>query len=404
MKYETVRFHNHAGDTLRGHIHWPMRNPRAFVLFAHCFTCTANIKAALAIAQALVQEGFAVLRFDFTGLGASEGDFADTNFSTNVSDLLAAADYLASTHRAPEVLVGHSLGGTAVLAAAPDIPSSKAVATIGAPAEAAHVAHLLGDSREALEAVGEATVDIGGRAFRVKKQFLDDLGRHDLPDALNRLRRALLVMHAPLDAIVPIDNAGEIFSHALHPKSFVSLDGADHLLSREADAQYAARVLAGWASRYIEDTERERLLASEPGAVTARTGPEGFLTELDAAGHPLVADEPAAVGGEDAGPSPYDLLSAALASCTSMTLQMYARRKGLALEDVTVQVKHSKIHARDCESCEAESGHIDQFTRAIELEGLLDNASRQRLLEIADRCPVHRTLESEAKILTELAE
>jgi len=404
MTYETVEFQNRAGETLRGHLHWPMQNSRAFVLFAHCFTCTANIKAALAITRALVHEGFAVLRFDFTGLGASEGDFADTNFSTNVSDLIAAADYLASKHRAPEILVGHSLGGTAVLAAAPDIESSRAVATIGAPAQAAHVANLLGGSREALDTVGEATVDIGGRPFRVKKQFLDDLEQHGLPGTLNRLRKALLVMHAPLDAIVPIDNAGEIFGHALHPKSFVSLDDADHLLSREADARYAATVLAGWASRYIGAAEQDEALESTPGMVIARTGPAGFLTEISAAGHALIADEPASVGGEDAGPSPYDLLSGALASCTSMTLQMYARRKSLELTNVTVRVQHSKIHASDCENCETQTGRIDQFTRVIALDGNLDNAARQRLLEIADRCPVHQTLTRDVEILTQLAD
>lgn len=404
MSYEIVQFQNRTGETLRAYLHWPLRTPRAFVLFAHCFTCTANIKAALIIARALAQEGFATLRFDFTGLGGSEGEFADTSFSTNVSDLVSAADYLAANHGAPEVLVGHSLGGAAVLAAAQDIASSKAVATIGAPAEAAHVAQLLEESRDILVEEGEATVNIGGRPFRVKKQFLDDLDRHELPGSLNRLRRALLVMHAPLDPIVPVDNASEIFSHALHPKSFVSLDDADHLLSRETDARYAARVLAAWASRYIHPTEDEAAVAAEPSAVTARTETNGFLTEIDAAGHPLIADEPVSVGGQDAGPSPYDLLSGALASCTSMTLQMYARRKGFALSAATVRVAHSRVHATDCEHCETQTGRIDRFDRVISLDGALDDAARERLLEIADRCPVHRTLESEIEILTELAE
>ena len=402
MSHETIQFENHAGDTLTGHLHWPLLRPGGFVLFAHCFTCTANIKAALTISRALAQEGFAVLRFDFTGLGDSEGEFAETNFSTNVGDLLAAAEYLAANHRPPDLLVGHSLGGTAVLAAAPEIPSSKAVATIGAPAMASHVTHLFSDSRDELEAAGEAVVDIGGRPFRIKKQFLDDLERHRLPESLKSLRKALLVMHSPLDTIVSVDNAGEIFGHALHPKSFVSLDKADHLLSREADARYAAQVLAGWAGRYIPAARDDPAPAGDPGAVTARTGAHGFLTELDAAGHALVADEPVSVGGDDEGPSPYDLLASGLASCTSMTLQMYARRKGMALREATVEVKHSRIHARDCEDCETKTGRIDRFSRLIRLDGDLDTDERQRLLEIADRCPVHQTLTGEVKISTGL--
>jgi putative redox protein len=355
------------------------------------------------IADALVRKGFAVLRFDFTGLGQSEGEFVETNFSTNVSDLVAAAEYLAAEHEAPAVLVGHSLGGTAVLAAAPEIASSKAVVTINAPAEAKHILHLLGDSRDRLEAEGRATVDIGGTPFEIRKQFLDDVEQQELPASVRRLRRALLVMHSPVDAIVTIDNATEIFTHALHPKSFISLDDADHLLSREADAIYAGDALAAWASRYVTVTAEKDESDAAAEAAVARTGSEGFLTELVAGGHPLLADEPASVGGANAGPSPYALLSAALATCTSMTLQMYARHKGIALESATVSVTHEKIHARDCESCETREGKIDQFARTIELHGDLTDDMRARMLEIADKCPVHRTLNGEIEIVTSAA-
>jgi putative redox protein len=404
MKSATVEFPNRAGETLRGHLHWPLLEPTTFVLFAHCFTCTAASKAAVMIARGLVREGFAVLRFDFTGLGASEGEFAETNFSSNVDDLVAAAEYLEREHAAPAILVGHSLGGTAVLAAAPAIPSCKAVATIGAPAAAAHVAHVLGKARETIEADGEATVDIGGQPFKVKRQFLDDLDRQKLPGSIRDLRRALLIMHAPLDAIVPIDNAAEIFAAALHPKSFVSLDDADHLLTRDADAGYAARVLADWASRYIGAAAPDARPPGEPGAAIAATGPEGFVTELSVGRHAMIADEPADAGGTDKGPSPYDLLAAALASCTSMTLQMYARHKGLELDEAIVRVEHAKVHAEDCESCETKIGKIDRLTRTITLEGELDDDARARLLKIADRCPVHRTLTGEMQIVTRLAD
>lgn len=399
MGKRSVRFDNDEGHSLSGDLYWPAGRVRAMALFAHCFTCTADIRAAVGIAHALNALGFAVMAFDFTGLGDSEGDFADTNFSSNISDLLAAARYLEHEHRAPDLLVGHSLGGTAVLAAAANIASCRAVATIGAPAEAAHVTDLVAGARDEIERRGEASVDIGGRPFKVKRQFLEDLEQHGVLERLRGLRRALLVMHSPRDAIVSIDNAARIFAHALHPKSFVSLDDADHLLSREADAVYAARVLAAWAGRFIDAEEHTR-----DDAVVARTRSDGLVTALGARRHEWLADEPVDVGGTDLGPTPYDLLSAALASCTSMTLQLYARRKGLALDEAIVRVRHEKIHAEDCAQCETREGRIDRFERAIVLKGELDRAARARLLEIADRCPVHRTLSSEIVIETRLGE
>lgn len=401
MAKQIVRFTNQAGEGLEGAIYWPSGKARAMALFAHCFTCTANIKAAVGIARALNERGYAVLAFDFTGLGRSEGDFAATNFSSNVADLRAAAEFLAAEHRAPDLLIGHSLGGTAVLAAAFDVPSCRAVVTIGAPARAEHVAHLI--KADAVSQHGEAQVDIGGRPFLIKRQFLTDIEQQAGPEGLRSLRRALLVMHSPRDAVVSIDNAGEIFTHALHPKSFVSLDDADHLLSRSEDIHYAASIMAVWAARFLEAAE-EHVPPEHAGAVVATTGRDGFTTELLANGHPLTADEPSSAGGANLGPSPYDLLGAGLASCTSMTLQMYARHKRLDLEEVTVAVRHDKIHAADCADCATSEGRIDRFTRLIKLNGSLDNPARKRLLEIADRCPVHRTLTREIQIDTALEE
>jgi putative redox protein len=407
MQNKKISFDNDDGHSLSGLMALPETPPKAFALFAHCFTCSKNLKAANNIARALADSGIAVLRFDFTGLGQSEGDFADTNFSSNVNDLLAAVRFLEEHYQAPEILLGHSLGGTAILQAAAEVPSAVAVATIGSPSEPGHVRHLFAGTEETLYEQGVAKVNLGGRPFTVKRQFLDDLERHELPSAVKALRKALLIMHAPLDDIVEIDNASALFANALHPKSFISLDKADHLLSREEDSLYAGRVLAAWASRYL-GPETAAADAGQPDTggyeTAARTRISSFRTELVAGGHALVADEPASFGGTGAGPSPYDLLSAALAACTSMTLKMYASHKKLGLEAATVRIRHGKIHAKDCEDCESVDGRIDQFERELILEGDLTDAQRQRLLEIADRCPVHRTLHAEVKVRTALAD
>lgn len=402
MQTIKVQFDNAAGNRIAGLLDLPAQRAQHFALFAHCFTCTKNLKAATNISRSLVDAGIAVLRFDFTGLGQSEGDFADTNFSSNVSDLLAAARFLESEHEAPAILLGHSLGGTAVLQAAARVPSAVAVATIGSPSDPAHVEHLFGDSLGQLEKDGRADVSIGGRPFTVKQQFVEDLRTHDLHDSIGSLRKALLIMHAPLDDIVEIDNAAALYSAAKHPKSFISLDGADHLLSQNDDSLYAGRVLAAWATRYLPDTAVGAELAAEPGTVVARTLASGFRTEVVAGEHRLIADEPASVGGTNQGPSPYELLSAALATCTTMTLKMYAGFKKIDLESVTVRVSHDRIHAEDCADCETADGKIDEFRRELSLEGSLDDAQRQRMLEIADRCPVHKTLHGEIKVRTTL--
>jgi putative redox protein len=403
---QKITFPNKSGETLAGVIHTPdAGHARSWALFAHCFTCTKNVRAAVHIADALAREGIAVLRFDFTGLGASEGDFADTHFSSNVQDLVAAAAFLGREYEAPRILVGHSLGGTAMLAAAHSITSAVAVATIGAPADAEHVLHLLEEDLETIRQQGEATVRLAGRPFRIRGEFVEDVRSQSVRDGIRGLRKALLVMHSPIDEIVNVEEAARIYGSALHPKSFVSLDDADHLLSRRVDSRYAGRVLSAWAGRYIDDPDEEAADAVyHDGHVVVSGRPEDiFKVAINADGHRLLGDEPEDYGGSDTGPSPYDLLSAALASCTVMTLNMYARRKRLQLEQVRVDVQHGKIHAKDCMDCETSSGKIDRFTRSLHLQGELSEEQRRRLLEIADRCPVHRTLHAEVEIRTTLA-
>jgi len=403
----TVRFESQGGAKLAGVLHTPNAgSPRAYALFAHCFTCTKNINAAVNIAESLCGEGIAVLRFDFTGLGQSEGDFSDTHFSSNVVDLVDAAAFLHREYQAPEILVGHSLGGTAVLAAAPQIQSAVAVATIGSPADAEHVLHLLEEDLESIERTGEARVKLAGRPFQIRKQFVDDVRSQSVSKGVRKLRKALLVMHSPVDELVPVAEASRIYQSAMHPKSFISLDNADHLLSRERDSQYAGHVLAAWASRFIHDPdEAVEPAAFHPGHVVVTGIPEDiFEVAINADGHLLTGDEPETYGGTNKGPSPYDLLSAALASCTVMTLNMYARRKQLPLQSVRVDVQHGKIHAQDCMECETQGGKIDRFQRFVHLEGDLSEEQRKRLLEIADRCPVHRTLHSEVSIVSQLEE
>lgn len=403
-----ITFPNQAGELLAGDLVQPVSGPpMATCLFAHCFTCTRNIKAARNISRALSQAGIAVLRFDFTGLGQSAGQFADTNFSHNVDDLVAAADHLRSLGQAPALLVGHSLGGTAVLKAAQRIPESLAVATIGSPADPAHVARLVSDSEKRIRDQGKAEVRLGGRPFTIKKQFLDDLADQRMEDVVRGLRRSLLIMHSPLDEAVDIDNASALFGMALHPKSFISLADADHLLSDEVDSLYAGAALAAWAARYITEPKaasEQKTNGESPSLVRARTAGSGFYTELNAGGHLLQADEPESYGGSNRGPSPYDLLSAALAACTSMTLGMYARHKGLELRESRVSVEHSKVHAEDCATCETRAGKVDRFVRRIAVDGELNDQQRKRLLEIADRCPVHRSLEGEIDIVSSLEE
>jgi uncharacterized OsmC-like protein/alpha-beta hydrolase superfamily lysophospholipase len=399
MTSKPIRFPLPQGHELAARLDLPAAEPRAYALFAHCFTCSKDSKAAAYISQALAARGIAVLRFDFTGLGMSGGDFAESNFSSNVGDLLAAASYLRDQHRAPQLLVGHSLGGAAVLAAAHGIAEARAVATIGTPYDPKHVERLLVGGKEQILTAGEAKVDIGGRPFTIRRQFLQDLEHHDPTKNIGTLRKALLILHSPRDRIVDIDNAAQIFAAAKHPKSFVSLDDADHLLSRADDAAYTAEVLGAWASRYLEKHAMEEV----PGVRVVEAGHGKFAQDVFAGRHRLRADEPESAGGMDSGPSPYDLLVAALGACTAMTIRVYAEHKNLPLERVTVDLAHDKVYAADCAECETREGRIDRIERVISLEGDLDQAQRAKLLEIANKCPVHRTLQSEVSMPTRLA-
>lgn len=404
---EKVTFIGADGESqLAARLDRPESKPHAYALFAHCFTCSQNVFAASRIAAELTAHGFGVLRFDFTGLGASEGEFANTNFSSNIGDLLAAVAWLRQTHEAPKLLIGHSLGGTAVLAAATEVPEAAAIATIAAPADPVHITRLLQPAIAEIEQRGEAEVLLAGRPFRIKRQFLDDIEGHRLGETIAHLSRALLILHAPGDEIVGIDNATRIFTAARHSKSFVSLDGADHLLSRREDAVYAADVIAAWAGRYLPQQQatpvaHPAVVAPEGAVTVAEAGTGGFAQVVSVGGrHLLTADEPLSYGGTDTGPSPYDYLLVALGACTAMTVRMYAQHKQLPLQRVAVTLRHAKIHATDCADCETKDGKIDRIEREIELVGLLDAPTRAKLLEIADKCPVHRTLHSEVSIVT----
>jgi len=403
MPTERISFAGHGGDALAARLDMPDGPHLGTALFAHCFTCSKDIPAARRIAGRLAGMGIAVLRFDFTGLGHSCGEFANTSFSSNVADLVEAARYLSGRGMHPGLLIGHSLGGAAVLRAAGQIDSVKAVATIGAPAEPEHVTHNFADALPEIERTGEAEVRLGGRSFRIRREFLEDVSRENLADAIAGLKRALLVLHAPRDATVGIENAARIFEMAKHPKSFVTLDTADHLVSTPVDAEYAAQVISSWAGRYMELRRPAPPVGAPEGVVrVSEADAGGFLQDITSGPHHhTLADEPLAYGGGNRGMSPYGFLGAGLGACTSMTIRMYARRKKMALKHVRVDVTHDKVHAQDADA--SGSGGIDAFKREIHLEGDLSDTERQHLLRIADRCPVHRTLQGSSRIETTLA-
>ncbi len=407
MPTERFQFEGEGGHQLAAALDLPDGEPIACALFAHCFTCGKDVLAAKRIAVALATSGIAVLRFDFTGLGSSEGDFANSTFSSNVTDLVRAADHLREKRKAPALLIGHSLGGAAILAAAEKIPEARAVVTIAAPSDPAHVTGQFKDRIDDIRKYGRAEVSLAGRPFPITREFLDDIAEHQLMKHVTGLHKALLIMHAPTDDTVGIDNATRIFVAAKHPKSFVSLADADHLLTNRRDSTYVADVIAAWASRYLAAPAAEQAAASgeAPRQVVVRETRNGkFQNTVSVGPHHLLADEPAASGGDDTGPGPYDFLLAALGACKSMTMRLYADRKGMPLERATVTLEHSKIYARDCADCETREGMLDRIEVTIGVEGALDAEQRRKVLEIADRCPVHRTLTSEIRIVTRAAD
>ncbi|MGA8855479.1 MAG: alpha/beta fold hydrolase [Christiangramia sp.] len=396
-----VSFKNSESKILKGVLELPTNNkPQNFALFAHCFTCNKNFHAPSNISKSLASKGYGVLRFDFTGLGDSEGEFEDTNFSGNIQDLIDAAEFLKKEYNAPTLMIGHSLGGAATLFAAKKIDSIKCIVTINAPSNLSHVQKHFESSSEEILNDGFANVKIGGRSFKIKKQFIDDLEKNQDASALKDIRKSLLIMHSPQDEIVSINHAEELYKSAHHPKSFISLDGSDHMLSEKSDSEYAGNVIAAWATKYIKEPETE--LLDTDHEVMANLGKEGFTTQLIAGKHHFIADEPEDFGGSDLGPTPYELVSSGLAACTSMTIQMYARRKKWKVNNVETHVSYSKKHANDCENCEDEKSKIDSFEREIVIKGDLDEKQINRLLQIANKCPVHKTLSTEGQITTKL--
>jgi putative redox protein len=405
IRSDKVEFRGASGETLAGRLDRPMGRPRAYGLFAHCFTCSKDVFAAQRIATGLAERGIAVLRFDFTGLGNSAGDFGNTSFSSNIADLVAAADFLRAQHGAPQLLIGHSLGGAAVRLAAVKIPECVGVATLNAPFDPQHVQHLFADSLDEIRRAGKATVTLAGRSFTLRQDFVDDLMTHAPAENLRQLKRALIVFHATQDKIVAIENARLAYEAALHPKSFIALDGADHFISRREDATYVADLIAAWANRYLEAGARVAEPQAAAGTVVVTGAGEGTFPQLISAhGHRLRADEPVEVGGTDTGPGPYDFLLAGLGACTAMTVRMYAERKKWPLENAHVTLRHSKVHVEDCAACESKPAMLDKMERIIRLDGPLDAEQKKRLMEIADKCPVHRTLTSEIRIETRMAE
>lgn len=396
-------FQGSMGHNLAGRMDLPIGPVRAYALFAHCFTCSKDIFAAKHIASELSNQGIAVLRFDFTGLGSSQGEFANTNFSSNIEDLLQAVAFMRASYQAPAILIGHSLGGAAVLSAAHKIPEAEAVVTIGAPSDVKHVLNNFEAHIDDIKQKGEVDVQLTGRSFKIKKQFIDDLEKSSVIDGAKVMNKALMIMHSPIDDVVGIENAGNIFVAAKHPKSFISLDKADHLLTNSDDAIYVAKTISAWVMRFV-DNNMDKSIAEQKGVVVKETGQGKFQNLAFSGKHHIFADEPVQLGGLDSGPGPYDFLAISLAACTSMTLRMYATFKKIDLGRISVEVNHNKIYAKDCQDClqdvRKNGGKIDHFERIIYIESDLDEVLQNKVLEIADKCPVHKTLENRNSVAT----
>jgi len=399
-----LNIQNKKGHKLQAFLELPAdQKPQYYAIFAHCFTCSSALGAVKNISRSLTSHGFGVVRFDFTGLGRSEGEFAESYFSANVDDLMAVNDYLKAHYQAPSLLVGHSLGGAAVIVAASKLENIKAVATVGAPATVSHVTHLFSHGIEEVKEKGEVEVNIGGRPFKINEEFVEDFGKIDLPEITKNLRKPLLIMHAPFDQIVGIDNAHKLYHGAHHPKSFVSLDDADHLLSNSKDSLYVGNVIGTWVKRYFEQQDNAMLeTKGEQLVAHLNLVEDNFTTSIQTKKHNFIADEPASIGGDDFGPSPYDYLSAGLAACTVMTLKMFAQRKKWDLQEVFVYISYSKKHSDELELDMEKSGYLDHMSKKLKFVGNLDEKQKARLKEIASKCPVHKTLQSEVIIETEL--
>lgn len=403
MKSSKLEITNKKGYKLQAHLELPAnQKPNNYVIFAHCFTCNSSFNAVRNVSRSLTNHGFGVVRFDFTGLGQSEGEFAESHFSANVDDLIAVNEYLAENFQAPTLLVGHSLGGAAVLVAASKLKNIKAVATIGAPASVSHVKHLFSHQIDDIESKGNVEVNIGGRPFAIDEEFVKDFDKTNLPEIVKSLRKPLLIMHAPFDKTVGIENAHELYHNAIHPKSFVSLDDADHLLSNSVDSEYVGNIIGTWVQRYIKPQENEMLGTNGEQLVAhLNLKEDNFTTNIQTKKHSFIADEPGSIGGDDFGPGPYDFLSAGLAACSAMTVKLYAERKEWELEEVYVYVTHSKKHSDDLMIDVEKPGKIDHLSKKLKFIGNLDDTQRKKLKEIASKCPVHRTLQSEVIIETE---
>ncbi|WP_299225762.1 bifunctional alpha/beta hydrolase/OsmC family protein [uncultured Psychroserpens sp.] len=406
MKSVKLQIESKQGNKLQAYLELPAnQKPNYYAVFAHCFTCNSTLNAVKNISRALTNHGFGVVRFDFTGLGRSEGEFADSHFSSNVDDLLAVSDHLESNYEAPSLLVGHSLGGAAVIVAASKLDNIKVVATIGAPATVSHVTHLFSHSIEEVKEKGEVEVNIGGRPFKINEKFVEDFSKTDLPEITKNLRKPLLIMHAPFDQIVSIENANKLYHNAHHPKSFISLDQADHLLSDSRDSNYVGNMIGAWVQRYF-DPKDNQMLSTEGEQLVAHLNlkENNFTTSIQTIKHNFIADEPQSIGGDDFGPSPYDFLSAGLAACTVMTLKLYAERKEWDLQEVYAYITYSKKHSDDIMMDYDKPIKIDHLEKTLKFVGNLDESQKQRLKEIASKCPVHKTLQNEVIIDTKIVD